>query len=156
MHVQRNLLKIVIGILSILLMLGGYYGWRYYTNHSEIALMQRANAYWEAIRVNDLQTAYQLEAETAVGNLLPHDVEVKPEWGLRVVQFRLGKIEIDGDMAEIDVTTILTMLEFNGNVFPGGTKKDVWTFVDGQWFHGMSSIGGAGIRRKPEVFKSGK
>lgn len=148
--------KLILGlIIGLMLVVGANYIRLYLKNHSEEALKQRANVYWEAIRLNDLQTAYKLEAETAAGNLLPHDVEVNPEWGLKVVQFNLGNVVIVGDVGEIDVTTMLTMMEFGGKTFPGGTKKDLWSFVDGQWFHGTPQVGGAGIRKRPDPYRQG-
>ena len=131
----------------------GRYAWNYQRNHSIESLMYRAEQYWEAIRVNDLQTAYNLEAETKAGTFLPHEVEVNPEWGLKVVQFKITNEEVKGDLGQIDVTTLLTMREFGGKTFPGGIKKDIWTFMDGEWFHGTPQVGGAGIRKKPDRYQ---
>lgn len=106
----------------------------YESRRSETALLLRASQYWEAIRENDLVTAYQLEAETAAGTLLPHDVELKREWGLRVVEFKLGAVEFFDDYAEIKMTLEIT--------YPDSTRtrnkssKDLWTFTKGYWFHG--------------------
>lgn len=126
--------------------------WRNHVNHSEEALLQRVNEYWEAIKVNDLYTAYHLEAETASGNLLPHEVEVRREWGMQIVDFTLGDVTMYGDNAEIKVNTTMTMAEFEGRTFPGGVMTDTWVFMKGKWYHGWPEKGGAAIRKKPDPF----
>lgn len=126
-------------------LVAGYFWRDYISKHSEEALLRRANQYWEAIKLNDLVTAYKLEAETVNGGLLPHDVELKHDWGIRIVNFKLGSVQYFDDYATIELSTEITL--------PDSTKtrnrrpvEDVWTFTKGQWFHG--TVGGSMMRRR--------
>lgn len=143
------------GLMALLIVAISAGGWFYYRDYqyrrSEEALLERAKIYWEAVRLNDMQTAYRMEAETAAGNLLPHEVEHRHDFGMRVVRYTLGKVNmIGGDAAEIGITTEVTMNEFGGHTIPGSDRQDQWTFIDGQWHHGTPEAGGAGVR-KPQI-----
>lgn len=135
-------------LLAFCMMLAGaVYGWfDFQQRHSEASLLARANDYWEARRLNDYLTAYELEAETANGQLAPDEVETRPEWGQRLHSFKLGPVEYFNDHAEIELTTEYTIREFT-RPMGASTKKDLWTFIKGRWYHGAPEKGGAGIRK---------
>jgi hypothetical protein len=144
MSLKRNWKWLAVGAM---LLAAGYAGFDFYARHSEAALLARAHQYWEARRLNDYLTAYELEAETANGQLAPDEVETRPEWGLRVYSFQLGGVEYFSDQAEIELTVETIIREFTK---PNGksTSKDLWTFIKGQWYHGAAEKGGAGIRKE--------
>lgn len=150
---MTNKVGIWVSVIAVLAIGGGAYLWWNHVNHGEDALRERAAAYWEAIRLNDLHTAYNMEAETLNGTLLPHEVEVKREWGMRVVEYQLGDATIYGDKAEIKVTLTMTMAEFEGRTFPGGMLTDYWTFMRGKWYHGTPDEGSSALRRQVEAFQ---
>jgi hypothetical protein len=132
--------------VGALLLAAGYAWFDFQNRHSEATLLARANQYWEARRLNDYLTAYELEAETANGQLAPDEVETRPEWGQRLHSFKLGPVEYFNDHAEIELTTDFTIREFT-KPMGASTKKDLWTFIKGRWYHGAAEKGGAGIRK---------
>lgn len=150
---MTNKVGIWLSVIVLLALGGGAYFWWNHVNHGEEALRERAKDYWEAMRLNDLQTAYNMEAETVAGTLLPHEVEVKREWGMRVVEYRLGDATIYGDKGEIKVALTMTMAEFEGHTFPGGMLTDYWTFMRGKWYHGTPDQGASAMRRKIDPFQ---
>jgi hypothetical protein len=148
MSLQRHWKWLALGLL----LLGAVYAWfDFQSRRSESTLLARAHQYWEARRLNDYLTAYELEAETANGQLAPDEVETRPEWGQRVYSFQFGGVEYFNDQAEIELTLETIIREFTK---PTGksTSKDLWTFIKGQWYHGAPEKGGAGIR-KPGSFQ---
>jgi hypothetical protein len=128
-------------VLFSVLVAGGVAWYDSYSRHSEAALMERANTYWEAIRSNDLVTAYQLETETAMGTLAPHEVELRRDWGVRVVGYRLDPGVIDGDKAEIPIVLEVTLPDSETKTKKKSGKKDFWTYIKGQWYHGIPQPG---------------
>jgi hypothetical protein len=143
MSLTRHWRWLGLGLLAI----GAVYAWfDFQDRHSEASLLARANQYWEARRLNDYLSAYELEAETASGQLAPDEVETRPEWGQRLHSFKLGPVEYFNDHAEIELTTDFTIREFT-KPMGASTKKDLWTFIKGRWYHGAPEKGGAGIRK---------
>jgi hypothetical protein len=55
-------------------------------------------------------------------------------------------VEYFNDHAEIELTTDFTIREFT-KPMGASTKKDLWTFIKGRWYHGAPEKGGAGIRK---------
>lgn len=102
------------------------------------ALRERATAYWEAWRANDLHTVYQMETARVEGKMTPDQMQQARFQRLRVVGYKFKEFKIDGDSAEIIVETELTMPGLQGKSFGGPPKKDHWTFVQGSWYHGKS------------------
>lgn len=140
-------MKRLLLVLLAALMAGAYAWYDSYSRHSESALMERANVYWEAVRTNDLVTAYQLETETAMGTLAPHEVELHRDWGVRVVGYQLEPGVIDGDRAEIPIVLEVTLPDSETKTKKKRGKKDFWTFLKGQWYHGIPQAGTSFVRR---------
>lgn len=140
--------------MAILLILGGVgiYAWMdFQSRHSEARLLERVNAYWTARVVNDLATAYELEAETASGNLLPHEVKKGVDYGVRLTGYEVGEVSYYEGHAEVQVKLQMTWPDSRAQTRWKPPHKDLWTFTHGQWFHGAPEKGGAGIRdRSPE------
>lgn len=136
-------------LFALPILVGTGFGIDYYLRHREATLVARATNYWNAIKSHDLITAYHLEAESAAGLLPPHEVETARIWGVRLMSFSLGAIEYFGDKAEILVTKELTYPDTQTaktRIKPAA--KDVWTFYQGQWYHGIPEVGSAGIRKR--------
>lgn len=140
---MKKSLLVLLGVLVA----GGYAWYDSYSRHSETTLMKRANTYWEAIRSNDLVTAYQMETEAAMGTLAPHEVELRRDWGVRVVGYQLKQGVIDGDKAEIPIELEVTLPDSETKTKKKPGKKDFWTFLKGQWYHGMPQAGTSLLRR---------
>jgi len=122
-------------VVLIVLLLGGQLAMREWTHRPE-AVLNRASAYWEAVRLRDLLTQYQMETKTALGLMKPHEFTKRKPFNAHVVRYKLGQVKVMDDLAEIDMELENALMEMNGKTLPAQTVKDVWTFVDGQWFHG--------------------
>lgn len=141
--------KVLLGLLGVSAVIGGGLGLDYHFRHREATLVARATDYWTAIKDHDLLTAYHLEAEAAAGLLPPHEVETARVWGVRLMGFSLGSIDYFGDKAEILLTRELTYPDTQqGKTRTKPPVKDLWTFYQGQWYHGVPEQGGSGIRRR--------
>ncbi len=140
--------NIWIVVVFALLCVGGYFFWSHQQAAKKEALLSRASAYWESIRINDLVTAYQMEAETIAGTFLPHEVALRRNFDMRLVSYVLGDaVFLDDNSAEIAINGRYTMMEFGGQDFPVGGAKDYWTYMNGNWYHGHPEKGGAGLRK---------
>ena len=124
-------------------------GYDYYRRHSEQTLMTRAQLYWDAVRVNDLYTAYNLEAEKQAGTLYPHQIRKRQDWGVRLVGFSLGAVTYYGDHAEVEVTREMTWPDSREKSRIKPPIKDLWTFMNGEWFHGSPEKGSSLMRKSP-------
>jgi hypothetical protein len=130
---------------------GIYAGLDFRSRHSEARLLERANTYWGARVVNDLATAYELEAEAVSGNLLPHEVKKGVDYGVRLTGYEVGTVSYYEGHAEVQVKLQVTWPDSKTQTRWKPAIKDLWTFTHGQWFHGAPEKGGAGIRdRSPE------
>ena len=115
--------------------------------HREATLIERANTYWAAVASHDLLTAYHLEAEAASGNLRPDEVDQTRDWNVRIVSFSLGEITYYGHSAEILLSREMTWpATETGKTRKKPPIKDLWTFYDGDWYHGAPEKGGSSIR----------
>jgi hypothetical protein len=141
--------KALIGLLILLVGVAGYFAYDYQARHSEAELLRRATLYWESIRINDLETAYLLEAEAEAGLLQPHEVAVSQDWGRRLLGFKLGAVTYVKNHAEIELTREITLPDSTKTKTYAG-KKDLWTFTNGHWFHGEPEAGTSSMRRPPE------
>jgi len=140
---------LLLGLL-ITSLAGGIAWYSYQSRHSEAALIARAHEYWEAVKIHDLVTAYQMEAETARGTLFPHEVELRHDWGVRVVGYQLGKVDYFDDYAEIEMSMEITLPDSTKTQTKKG-KKDVWTFMKGYWYHGVPGDSVMRRRHRPQA-----
>jgi len=101
--------------------------------NDESALLERARAYWAAIKANDLVTTWPYE-----------DVSLDPRWTLQAylkrggIQYDAvtvkGVRSIDGDAAVLDVEIrfSLPQMRLRNQVSVIG---DRWRRIDGRWYH---------------------
>ena len=135
------------GLAFILVIFLGYEAFSYWSRHHEAKLLERATLYWSALASHDLLTAYHLEAEAASGKLQPDEVEKVREWGVRIIAFSLGAVTYYDNHAEILVTRQLTRPDTQtGELKMKPPIKDLWTFYNGEWYHGSPEKGGSPIR----------
>ena len=129
--------KIILPLLSILSILLGFYEFKLKPDQLKEQLRERAALYWDSVQINDFLTIYSMETAKAQGLLQPHQVTKRTNFDVRLVSFDLGSIKmLDSGSAEIDMHGKYTMMEFEGKTYDGGFKKDRWTLIDGQWYHG--------------------
>lgn len=99
-------------------------------------LMERATAYWTALKANDNITAWSYE-----------DVSKDPAWTLQAYLQRGGLvyekadpkqvISVDGDKAVVDVA-IQYSVPMARLKSQQSQAKDSWKKIDGQWYHELS------------------
>lgn len=104
--------------------------------YSEEHLLERANDYWEARRVGDLHTIYQMETATVEGRMLPHQVPKAPFGRIKLVGYKFRDVKIQGDKARFVLDIEITIPELEGKSVTGPSNVDRWTFVEGDWYHG--------------------
>ena len=106
-------------------------------NRTSSRLIQRAELYWDAVRLNDLYTQYTMQAKAEAGELPPDLFEKQSDFNVRVIKYKLGEVRIKDDLGMIEVNKELTMPDFQGKTFKGIPIKDVWTYMHGDWYHGI-------------------
>ena len=142
--------KGLFGLLVLLAAAAGYFAYDYHSRHSEEELLRRATLYWESIRINDLETAYLMEAEAEAGLLQPHEVALRQDWGRRLAGFKLGAVTYVQNHAEIELIREITLPDtVKTKTYP--PQKDLWTFMNGRWFHGEPEAGTSTMRKTPEA-----
>lgn len=100
------------------------------------AVLERANAYWSAIKANDHVSAWSYE-----------DVSKDPNWTLQSYLQRGGLVyektnvlavsRLDGDGATVDVA-IQYSVPIARLKNQQSQIKDSWKKLDGQWYHVLS------------------
>lgn len=105
----------------------------------EAALRERAKIYWDARKINDLQTLYSMETATLEGRLRPDQMSRTQFSTLRIVGYNITDVKITGDKAEIKLDTEVMHPAIEGKALVGPSIVDYWTFMDGKWYHGERS-----------------
>ncbi len=121
--------------LLTLSLLGGNSAWADETATEE-KLRERATAYWDAWRANDLHTIYYMEAGTVDGKFTPDIMRKSLFSPLRLVDYKFGELKMDGDKARIILEMTMTRPEIEGETFEAPRRLDTWTFTHGNWYHG--------------------
>jgi hypothetical protein len=144
--------KTVTIIVSILLMLAaGYFWYTHEMKARQAQLIDRVNAYWEAIRINDLYTAYNMEASAISGFATPDQVELQRDFNASITGYSVGDVLFYGDHAEIEIKTQMTMPDFEGKSFSAGGRKDSWTYMRGEWYHGSPISLSRNIKKRDSI-----
>lgn len=113
------------------------------------ALMQRANAYWDAATVFDLATMYDMEVQALDGSYMAADAVQVLASPTRVATYKLANPKIDGDTATIDLDL---QLKISDSPAPGWSlppRPDFWTKIDGVWYHGKHAVPAAEPPKTP-------
>lgn len=101
-------------------------------------LMERANAYWEAARLFDLLTMYDMELPAKDGRYLAADAASVLTAPTRVRGYQLSNPQINGDSGTVELTLTLVMAKYGGKGWDLAPSQDKWTKVDGVWYHGIT------------------
>lgn len=99
-------------------------------------LRERATAYWNAWRINDLHTVYSMEAGTVEGKYTPDVMRKSLYSALRLVDYKFIDVKVDGDTAKILLEMTMTRTELEGETFEAPRRLDSWTFTHDDWYHG--------------------
>ena len=129
--------RIVILVLLVLGFFLAYQGWQWQLKqrHGEPGLLPRVQAYWEAVRLNDHYTKFQMEAPVKLEQVDPSMYNMQRDFNYRVIQYSLGEVSIQGDRASVKVTQSLSLPDMGAESF-NANLTDWWSFIDGEWYHG--------------------
>lgn len=114
-------------------------------------LLTRAGAYWEARRINDLATIYKMEAAAEEGHMSPDQVQKAPFGRIQLVGYTFREVKIEGDNASMIVDLKITIPDLKGKSVGGPSTVDRWSFIDGDWYHGLSA---ASVEKAKEAKKN--
>jgi hypothetical protein len=99
----------------------------------EQRLRERATAYWDAAQARDLSTMYRMEAAAKLGHLTA--AKAKSALGTSsIVNYEHSDFDVSGDTATVVVKVTYRLPDLRAPV--PMTRKDPWTFLDGDWYHG--------------------
>lgn len=101
-------------------------------------LMERANAYWEAARLFDLVTMFDMELSAKDGRYLAADAARVLTAPTRVRGYQLSNPQVTGDSGTVELTLTLVMAKYGGKGWDQPPSLDKWTKVDGVWYHGIT------------------
>lgn len=101
-------------------------------------LMERATAYWEAARLFDLVTMYDMEMAARDGRYLAADAAEAFSGPNRVLKYQLSNPQVDGNSGTVELALTLVMTKYGGKGYDLNPSQDKWTKVDGVWYHGLT------------------
>ncbi len=131
---RRRLLRHTVAVASLLALgLTGCATGPAQTGKTQEALLQRATAYWAALKDNDRVTAWGYE-----------ELSKKPEWTLQGYVKRgglvyeevhvLGAGPIQGESAKVNVKLVYSIPVARVKNIES-ELQDEWVWLDGQWYH---------------------
>jgi hypothetical protein len=100
--------------------------------HSEVRLMERANAYWSALQARDFATMYGLEAGALDGRLSPDKLR-NAVGRSRLMGYTFKGVKIEEDLAAIMVEATYNVAGIGGSI--PNIQPDRWVFTEGDWYH---------------------
>ncbi|UHD14531.1 hypothetical protein [Thiocapsa bogorovii] len=96
-------------------------------------LDERVAAYWDAIRIRDLATAYTLELGSVDGSLTADAFRRRSDKNVwDVVEYKTTAVEIDGDEARLYLEMVVRAPQIAKPL--KRTRSDRWVFSKGDWF----------------------
>lgn len=120
------------GILFVLLALTAVAG----DKDREALLKKRVDAYWEALRINDIHTVYYMEWGTVEKRITPYAMRTLLSSTYRVVDYKVKEVNASGDKGEATIEIKLTRPDLDGKSFLGPNQREHWTFINDNWYHG--------------------
>lgn len=103
----------------------------------EQRLRERATEYWQAARARDLSTMYRMELAAKQGLLTP-DKARNALGTSSVLSYEFASLDVTGDDAVVVVNVEYRLPDLRAPV--PMTKRDRWTFLDGDWYHGQAQV----------------
>lgn len=98
--------------------------------HDKAQLLERVERYWRARELNDIHTAFELEAAAWPRGWLTPMLAARMGLSIRDVSFEL--LEYSEDAA---VFRLEGRVEVGAMGFVPQTSQDRWIRIDGEWFH---------------------
>ena len=120
------------GILFVMLALTAVAG----DKDREPLLKKRVEAYWEALRINDVHTVYYMEMGTVEKRLTPDVMRALLSPPYRLVDYKVKEVKASGDEGEAIIEIELTSSDLAGKSFSAPSQKERWTFINDNWYHG--------------------
>lgn len=99
------------------------------------ALTQRVTAYWEALTLSDIPTAWSLEESRQSGESNPFLYYQHYARQYPVIEASIEDIRRGGEVAEIDVRVLYALPIANRSILKSKVIKDRWRLVEGDWLH---------------------
>jgi hypothetical protein len=101
-------------------------------------LDERVAAYWDAIRIRDLATAYALELGSVDGTLTADTFRRRADKNVwDVVRFETKAVEIDGDDARVEIDMVVRAPQIAKPL--NRTRSDRWVFSKGDWYRASAA-----------------
>lgn len=106
----------------------------------EVALQERAQAYWEAKRTGDLATAYRMEmpeegSDRPNLSLAAYAAQGKRSERAQLVGVKIKEVKVEGDEGLVTMDYAQAIYFFGKAHVMEGSTVDRWQRVDGQWYH---------------------
>ena len=125
---SKFLWLLVLGML--VLCLGGCAGTP--AKAPEQALVERAHAYWDAVKLRDMSTVYHLESGALDGTLTADALQSKVSKST-LISYEFKQIQIHDKDAEIEVDAKYYLPPMHKPI--AFISKGHWVLIDGQWYH---------------------
>lgn len=100
---------------------------------AEQVLTERAHQYWEAIKLNDLSTAYRLESGSLNGALTASAFRQGLARAAPLIDYQINGVRIDGSGAQVDIRVRYKLPQLRDPVT--WNRSNPWVLIDGQWYH---------------------
>jgi hypothetical protein len=98
-------------------------------------LAERIDTYWAARSAFDLSTTWNLEFEMHSGAGNPLDYYRRHQRAPRVIDYELGEVVVDGDVATVPLTATIALPVADLGMTKQQPFTDRWIFEDGTWWH---------------------
>ena len=98
----------------------------------EQALVERAHAYWDAVKLRDMSTVYHLESGALDGTLTADALQSKVSKST-LISYEFKQIQIHDKDAEIEVDAKYYLPPMHKPI--AFISKGHWVLIDGQWYH---------------------
>lgn len=99
---------------------------------TEERLLERVNKYWEAVKIRDFSTMFQMEA-AALKGIMSADTLRRATGHTKLKAFNIKEIKIEGEKAVIRLERIYRV-ENTAAAVPT-VSIDPWIFIEGDWYH---------------------
>jgi len=105
----------------------------------EQALLERAQSYWEARRLHDLQTAYAMESTAQPrGTMTAFDYAQRFRNRAALHTTEIQNVTVNGNQGEV-LVALEMMLPIRGRAIVKDTSRQAWVRIGGVWYHQTST-----------------
>ncbi len=104
----------------------------------EQALLERAQSYWQARRLHDLQTTYAMESTAQPrGAMTAFDYARRFQNRATLHTSKIQKVTVNGSQGEV-LVAVEMMLPIAGRAIIKDTSREAWVRIGGVWYHQTS------------------